>query len=268
MNVENSKNTGDDFITVENLCKSFPSMDVSKQGLVEVLRDVSFSLKAGSFTTVFGPNGCGKTTILNIVAGILSPDSGVVAFKGKNFSNQRIGYVFQDFPATLFPWRRTIDNITYPLRLKGMSRESARSKAQSLLDCFSIELPIYNYPYQLSGGQKQLTCIARALVNEPLLLLLDEPFSALDYEMHSFMQQKVMDIWTQTGTTVLFVSHELDEALYLADKVIFVARRPARVLTGLTVDLPRPRRPEMLNSMDFSHLRAQGLEVFHEALRA
>jgi len=267
MDEKNSKKANNAFVIAEALSKSFPSTNVDKQGQVEVLRDVSFSLERGSFTTIFGPNGCGKTTTLNIIAGILLPDSGSVSVGGSTFPNQHIGYVFQDFPATLFPWKRTIDNIAYPLRLRGVSREDARNRAKALLSHFLIELPPYNYPYQLSGGQKQMTCIARALMNDPVLLLLDEPFSALDYETRSFMQQKIMEIWNQTGTTVLFVSHELDEAIYLADNVIFLTRRPARVLRVLPIDLPRPRTPEMRSSTSFSRLRKEGLEVFYEALR-
>ena len=179
-----------------------------------------------------------------------------------------MGYVFQDFRGTLFPWKRAIDNISYSLELKGVPRRERRLAAADLLAVFGIDIPTFNYPYQLSGGQQQLVSIARALMNKPSFLLLDEPFSALDYETRFFMQQKVLEIWRQTSTTVLFISHELDEAIYLADRVVFLTRRPARILEILDIGLPRPRTPEMMEGQDFFRLRSRGLRIFRDALAA
>jgi NitT/TauT family transport system ATP-binding protein len=248
------------------LTKSYPNVIRGREGATPVLDSIDLELPRGSLTTVFGPNGCGKTTLLGVLAGVIPADSGKVSVQPGNGQISRVGYVFQDYRATLFPWKRAIDNVAYPAVLRGQPRHSARRAAETLLDQFALRIPRRNYPYQLSGGQQQLTSIARALMSDPDLLLLDEPFSALDYETRSYMQQKVTEIWEEIRTTILFVSHELDEALYLADRVVFLTRRPARVLRVLEVDLARPRTPEVMESATFFRLRTEGLRTFREAL--
>jgi NitT/TauT family transport system ATP-binding protein len=253
-------------IKIEALSKSFPSAEKDKQEAVPVVRGFALECPRSSFTTMFGPNGCGKSTVLNIIAGVFAPDEGTVLVSDQSPRNRQVGYVFQDFRATLFPWKRAIDNIAYPLELRGESAAARRQKAMALLQRFGIDIPTRNYPYQLSGGQQQLTSIARALIADPSVLLLDEPLSALDYETRFFMQQKILDIWRETQTTVLFVSHELDEAIYLADRVAFLTKRPARIKRIVEVDLPRPRKPEMMESEEFMRIKVEGLRIFREAL--
>ncbi len=254
------------FVYVDSLTKSYPSTERSVGGRITVVQDLSFSCEEASFTTMFGPNGCGKSTILNILAGIVQQDHGTVSVGRQTIQGQKVGYVFQDFRSTLFPWRRVIDNIGYPLELAGVSHAERREISKRLLERFGINLPMKNYPYQISGGQQQLTSIARAMIADPVLLLLDEPLSALDYETRFFMQQKILDIWHETRTTILFISHELDEAIYLADRVIFLTKRPARIKAVLPVELCRPRKPEMMESEAFMRLRAEGLRIFREVL--
>jgi NitT/TauT family transport system ATP-binding protein len=256
------------FVDINGLNKSFPSSDRDGRLRVDVIKNLSLQCEHATFTTIFGPNGCGKSTLLNLLAGIIEPDSGIITIGGEQHKQQHVGYVFQDFRGTLFPWKRAIDNISYPLVLKGTPRSEGRNQAEKLLQRFEINIPIRNYPYQLSGGQQQLTSIARALIGDPVFLILDEPFSALDYETRFFMQQKVLEIWKESKTTVLFVSHDLDEAIYLADRVVFLTNRPASVTHVMDVDLPRPRKLEIMESNEFMKLKAEGLKIFREALNA
>ena len=233
---------------------------------VGVFSDFSLSVREGELLTLFGPNGCGKTTLLNMVAGILSPDHGSVAIAGQAPCDARIGYVFQNFQLSLFPWRRSIDNIGFPLELRGLRRRQCRDRARRLLSDLDISLPEQAFPYSLSGGQQQLLAISRALIAEPAVLLLDEPFNQLDYQTRLDMQDKLLDIWERTQTTIIFVSHDIEEALLLGDRTVFLSRRPARVLEIVENRLPRPRRHEVLESEEFFELKRRGLRLFQEAL--
>ncbi len=258
-------NSDNIFLKISSANKSFEDSEADKKTAkkFEVIKNLSLELPSNSFTTIFGPNGSGKSTLLNILSGILTFDSGSLITSNEQYS---VGYVFQDFRATLFPWKKAIDNIAYPLELRGIDKKTRRKKALEILERFSIDIPYMNYPYQLSGGQQQLTSISRALINDPKLLLLDEPFSALDYETRFFMHKKIQEIWTELKSTILFVSHELDEAIYLADYVVFFSKRPATVIQRLDVKLSRPRLPVMMEEEEFFKLKSEGLKIFRRAL--
>jgi len=202
-----------------------------------------------------------------MVAGLLPMDAGEALFDGKTLRDTVIGYVFQNYREALFPWKRAIDNIKYPLRLAGRSAAECDARAEELVASFDIRFDLHRYPYELSGGQQQLVSIMRALAPQPEVLFLDEPFSALDYEMTLFMRDKLQDIFEATKTTMILVSHDLEEAVYLADQVILLTRRPTRIAEIVPFSAPRPRRPETLTSDEFVHAKARCLEVFQREVR-
>ena len=246
-------------ITIRGLSKSFAGQPL--------YRDFDLDVPKGQITTIFGPNGCGKSTIINMVAGLLPMDAGEALFDGKTLHETVIGYVFQNYREALFPWKRAIDNIKYPLRLAGRTRAECDARADELVASFDIRFDLHRYPYELSGGQQQLVSIMRALAPHPEVLFLDEPFSALDYEMTLAMRDKLQDIFEATRTTMILVSHDLEEAVYLADQVIMLTRRPTRIAEIVPFTAPRPRRPETLTSDAFVQAKARCLEVFQREVR-
>jgi NitT/TauT family transport system ATP-binding protein len=246
-------------ITVRNLKKQF-------QG-VPVYANFSLDLPRGKVVSVFGPNGCGKSTLINIVAGLLPHDGGEILFGGKTIEQTRIGYVFQNYREALFPWLRAIDNIHYPLRIMGVGRPERQRRVEKLLSVFDVPIDFNRYPYELSGGQQQTISIMRALVVEPEVLFMDEPFSALDYEMTLFMRDQMQKVFLSTNTTTVIVSHDLEEAVYLADQVLLLSRRPTRIAAQLPVNIPRPRTAEVLVDPDFVSVKAHCLEIFRREAR-
>jgi NitT/TauT family transport system ATP-binding protein len=246
-------------ITIRGLTKSF--------GGQPLYTDFDLDLPKHQITTIFGPNGCGKSTIINMVAGLIPMDAGEALFDGKTLRETVIGYVFQNYREALFPWKRAIDNIKYPLKLSGKGRAECDARAEELVASFDIRFDLNRYPYELSGGQQQLVSIMRALAPHPEVLFLDEPFSALDYEMTLFMRDKLQDIFEATRTTMILVSHDLEEAVYLADQIILLTRRPTRIAEIVPFTAPRPRRPETLTSDDFVAAKARCLEVFQREVR-
>ncbi len=246
-------------ITIRGLCKSFAGQPL--------YAGFDLDIPKGQITSVFGPNGCGKSTLINMVAGLVPMDAGEALFDGKALRDTVIGYVFQNYREALFPWKRSIDNIKYPLRLAGRSARECDARADELAASFDIRFDLRRYPYELSGGQQQLVSIMRALAPQPEVLFLDEPFSALDYEMTLFMRDKLQDVFEATKTTMILVSHDLEEAVYLADQVILLTRRPTTIAEIVPFAAPRPRRPEALTSEGFVRAKARCLEVFQREVR-
>jgi len=255
------------FIVIEEVSKSYlpPGGTVDRKH--KVLVNFNLSVEQQEFITFFGPNACGKTTLLNSIAGLTSIDNGIIKINGVSPQQTKIGYVFQNFQLSFLPWRRNIDNIAFPLELYGMKKKDRIERVKEFLSTIDIELPLYSYPYQLSGGQQQLLAITRALIFEPQVLLLDEPFNQLDYQTRITMQDKLLYIWEKTKTTILFISHELDEAIVLGDKIVFLSKRPAKILEVVDNNLPRPRNHEIIQTQDFFSLRNRGLRIFEEALK-
>lgn len=221
----------------------------------------------GSFISVFGPNGCGKSTLINMISGLMPFDAGEVLYDGQTIQETRISYVFQNYREALFPWLRAIDNIHYPLKLMGLSKPARVEKVDRLIADFGIKIDLNAYPYKLSGGQQQAVSILRALVREPDVLFLDEPFTALDYEMTLLMREKLQTIFMKTGTTMMLVSHDLEEAVQMADTVLLLTRQPARVAALVANPLPRPRGITTLTEPDFVGLRSRCLEIFQREAR-
>ncbi len=221
----------------------------------------------GRIVSVFGPNGCGKSTLINMIAGLVPIDSGQVLFDGKPLAETKIGYVFQNYREAMFPWMRTIDNIAYPLKLEGLSKAAMDRRMAQLVESFDVKFDLDRYPYELSGGQQQTASIMRALAPNPEVIFLDEPFSALDFEMTLFIREKLQEIFIQTGTTMMLVSHDLEEAVYLADQVLLLTKRPTRIAEILHFDEARPRTVDTLSQPRFIDAKRHALEVFQREVR-
>ncbi len=261
---ENS-NTG---ISIRGLRKTYQNPKApSIEGIV-VFDGFNLEVHNGEFMTLFGPNGCGKSTLLHILAGLIPWDGGILKIDGDEPDVAKVGFVFQSFQATLFPWKRNIDNVAWPLELKGVKKAKRREQARQFLRKMNVSLPENGYPYQLSGGQQQLLSISRALIVEPKVILMDEPFNQLDYQTRMSMHLETLELWERSCTTVLFVSHDIDEALLLGDRIAFLSKRPANVFEILENPLSRPRTHDMLKSQEFFKLKSKALEVFTKALSA
>jgi len=216
---------------------------------------------------VFGPNGCGKSTLINIIAGLVPADAGQILFDGRRLDEIKFGYVFQNYREALFPWLRAFDNIIYPLKLMNIAPAERRTQTERLIDRLGIRLDLKLYPYQMSGGQQQLVSIMRALVVEPEILFLDEPFSALDYEMTLFMREQLQRMFLDTGTTTILVSHDLEEAVFLADRVLLLSRHPAQIADFTRVAAARPRTDATLSDAEFIRTKAHCLKIFQREVR-
>jgi NitT/TauT family transport system ATP-binding protein len=236
-------------------------------GAAYVYRDFNIALPGGEFISVFGPNGCGKSTLINLISGLLPMDSGRVLYAGKTIRETRLSYVFQNYRDALFPWMSALRNVEYPLKLLGMRRAERRARVEALLAEFDIQIDLARYPYELSGGQQQMVSILRALVTEPEVLFLDEPFSALDYEMTLFMRERLQRVFLKRRTTIVLVSHDLEEAVQLANRVVLLTRRPTRVAEIVTVDVAWPRDAKTLTSPEFVATRSHCLDVFTREVR-
>ncbi len=210
---------------------------------VEALRAIDLDIAPGEFVSLLGPSGCGKSTLLRIVGDLVAPSSGTVMVNGKPAPQARrdrdYGIVFQQ--ATLYDWRTVMRNVELPLEIMGRSKEEREIRAREMLDLVQLGEFAGRFPYQLSGGMQQRVAIARALSFQPAILLMDEPFGALDEMTRERMQAEVLRIWSQTGTTVIFVTHSIPEAVFLSSRVVVMSPRPGRVAGVVAIDLPQPR---------------------------
>lgn len=239
-------------ISVDRVGKIFH--DSSKQG-TNAIKEISFNIYEGDFLTVFGPNGSGKTTLLNIIAKIEEPTTGDVKYNSR--LSLKIGYVFQNYDESLLPWRTVDENIRLPFEKDTSLSLNAKERVEKVVRLLKLEQYRDKYPYMLSGGKKQLTALARALVIEPDLVIMDEPFSSLDFDTTTEMEQLVMKIWKKLKITILFVSHDIDEAILLADKVIILSHRPSVISETVEVKLPRPRTQETVVTAPFVAIKRQ-----------
>ena len=254
-----SETTKRPHVTIRGLSKRFDS--------TVIYDNFDLDIPRGELISVFGPNGCGKSTLINMIAGLVPADAGQILFDGRRLAEIKFGYVFQNYREALFPWLRAFDNIAYPLKLMNVPPAERRARTEKLVAHLGIKLDLALYPYQMSGGQQQLVSILRALVVEPEILFLDEPFSALDYEMTLFMREQLQRIFLETGTTTILVSHDLEEAVFLADRVLLLSRHPARVAAFTPVAAARPRTDATLSDPDFVRTKAECLDVFQREVR-
>ena len=240
-------------IKLDNVSRSF-SIDGAP---LPVLEDISFEVPSGSVVAVVGPNGSGKSTLLRLIAGLLPADRGAITIDGRTVgdADQRVGLVFQE--PRLLPWRKVIDNVAFPLELVGVGSAERRARARSLLDLVGVATFADAYPQQLSGGMRQRVAIARALAREPEVLLLDEPFSALDALTRERFDMELLDLWQRIGSTVVVVTHSIPESVFLGDEVVVLSPRPGRVIARVPVPLPRPRTPEVYEAPAFARAAAE-----------
>ncbi len=237
----------------------------SAQGEVEALSGIDFSVRRREFVCVIGPSGCGKSTLIRILAGRDHHTSGEALLDGKPIKGpgQDRGMVFQGY--SLFPWLTVKKNVMFGPQMNGRGRDEAEHDAQLWLELVGLEKFADAYPHQLSGGMRQRVAIARALVNQPRILLMDEPFGALDAQTRAKMQSHLIDIWKNIDVTVLFITHDLDEAIYLSDRILVLKAHPGEVQEIIEVPVPRPRTPAQFNSPEFRATKARLEELIHPA---
>jgi NitT/TauT family transport system ATP-binding protein len=234
----------------------------TRRGTIEAISDVELALKAGEFLSVLGPSGCGKSTLLKAGAGLLRPSSGRMLIDGSPIEGPRpdIGVVFQQ--PTLLPWKTVIDNVMLPIRTLGLEPHKGRRKAMDYLRLTGLEGFARNYPHELSGGMQQRVGIARGLVHDPQILLMDEPFAALDAMTREHMMQELQQIWMFSRGSVLFITHSIPEAVFLSDRIIVMSARPGRVMQEIPVGLSRPRMLHTMADPEFAAICNQLRTLF------
>lgn len=229
-------------ITLDRIGKAYRNGTVALQG-------VDLTIRAGEFVSLVGPSGCGKSTVLRLIAGLGQPSSGQI-YWGIPAANRELAFVFQE--AALMPWASVVDNVHLPLKLKGKSLSNSRAAIQDALQMVDLQGVERSYPRQLSGGMKMRVSIARALVTHPNILLMDEPFGALDEMTRSKLNSDVLHLWEKMHWTVVFVTHNIYEAVYLSSRVVVMAARPGRILADIPIDAPYPRDNEFRTSSQFN----------------
>jgi NitT/TauT family transport system ATP-binding protein len=235
---------------------------------IEALRRVSLEVHEGEFISLVGPSGCGKTTLLEIVAGLLDPTEGELKLKGRplRLKDHSLAVVFQE--DSVFPWRTVLQNVDFGLAVKGVPQPERRDRCLGMVDLVGLRGFENSYPAELSGGMRQRVAIARALALNPDLLLMDEPFGALDEQTRFSLGEELQRIWRETGKTILLVTHSINEAIFLSDRVIVISSRPGRILADLVVDLRRPRSIETLGLAEFGHLTARVWSLLRQTTAA
>ncbi len=236
-----------------NVTKSF--------GGEPALENITLTVPEEAFLCILGPNRCGKSTLLRLIAGLDTPTAGRILLNGQPVvgPGPERGLVFQEY--ALFPWRTVAQNIAFGLELKGLPKAERQQRVHHYLDLVGLREFAGYHPQNLSGGTKQLVAIARALANDPAIILMDEPFGALDAQTRNVMQERLLNVWQRERKTILFVTHSVDEAVFLADRIVVMSYRPGYILEQVTVDMPWPR---VRTSSDFNSLRMHLLQTLHD----
>jgi NitT/TauT family transport system ATP-binding protein len=242
-------------LVIRNLTRSFVRDDGE---VLTAIEKIDLTIRQKEFICVLGPSGCGKTTFLRMIAGLDQATSGEIMLDGEQIQgpNPKIGIVFQEY--SLFPWRNVIDNVAFGLEMQGIGREERYRIAHQYLDLVGLSQFSQSYPSELSGGMKQRVAVARALALDPVVLLMDEPFGALDAQTRNLLQKELLEIWEKTKKTIIFVTHSVDEAVFLGDRLVVLTSRPGRICEIIPIDLIRPRDR---TSTGFAQVRRQILDL-------
>jgi NitT/TauT family transport system ATP-binding protein len=248
-----TQQSGDALLAVDNIVVRFET----EEGPITAVDDVSFDVKPGEFLSVIGPSGCGKSTLFNVIGGLLSNHQGVVSVGAETISgpHQSIGMVFQE--ESTFPWRTVVDNVAFPLELVGMPKAKRMERARHFIALVGLDGFANRYPGELSGGMRQRVSLARTLASEPRILLMDEPFAALDEQTRLLLGDKVLQIQQQLKQTTLLITHNITEAVQMSDRILVMTYRPGKVKRIVDIDLPRPRTSEIVGSESFGRYVAQ-----------
>jgi NitT/TauT family transport system ATP-binding protein len=240
---------------------------VTYQGAIRALAEISFDVLAGQFVSIVGPSGCGKSTLLRLIAGLVVPSSGQLSVGGGSPSvarrQARLSFVFQD--PTLLPWRNVRDNVRLPLELEHAPRKARKALAAGALELVGLSAFARRWPSELSGGMRMRVSLARALVTKPELLLLDEPFGALDDMTRQTLNEELINTWTRRRWTGIFVTHNIAEAVFLSERILVLSPRPGRIVADLKIELPAPRRRELRSQPDFARLTGEVADCLRRA---
>ena len=242
-------------IEIKNLQKNFNGS--------RIFEDLNLNIKKGKITVLFGPNGCGKSTLLSILSNITQKDAGDCVIK--NFNPKKFSYIFQNYRESLLPWKNNFDNIAFPLEIQNTSKKIIKTEVEKLQDFFELSFGLDQYPYELSGGQQQVLAFYRALITKPNILFIDEPFSALDYENNIRLRTKLLEYYLKEKPTIVLISHNIEEAVHLADEIVILSKKPTVVLDIIENTLPYPRDIESLKSQKFHEIKDKVLSSFQKA---
>jgi NitT/TauT family transport system ATP-binding protein len=251
-------------VSIQNVNKIFGQ---GTHNEVHALKDINLDIQPNEFTSLIGPSGCGKSTLLRVVGDLIAPTTGTVTVNGKNAHQARLtrdyGMVFQ--AATLYEWRTVAKNVQLPLEIMNYSKQEKEARTNKMLAMVELDEFQKHYPWQLSGGMQQRVALARALAFEPSLLLMDEPFGALDEMTRERMNFELLSIWTKTNTTVIFVTHSITEAVFLSTRVVVMSGRPGRLIHDIEIDLPQPRENDTREHVRFFELETEVREALRES---
>jgi len=256
-------------IEIRNLTKNYVVNSARCPQVVAAVKEVNLSIRQGEFLAIIGPSGCGKSTLLNMIGGLISPSAGEIMVEGECLKgpHPKITMVFQEM--SVFPWRTVLENVEFGLEVRGIDKKVRRRKCQEVINLVGLKGFEDRYPHELSGGMNQRVAIARALALEPHILLMDEPFGALDEQTRLILGEELLRIWGELGQTIIFITHNINEAVQLADRVVVMSARPGMVKKEVIVDLPRPRDTSVITRPEFTALVGKvWAELKEESLKA